>query len=626
MKFKDITGHYTSFQQKNTRYSKASDAKSRQFQEDFSFLPVTRSEMTARGWDELDFLCVTGDAYVDHPTFGHAVVCRLLESFGFKVGIVSQPDWRSTDDFARMGRPRLAVMVTAGNLDSMLSNYSSPCKRRRRDAYSPGGKPGLRPDRATIVYCNRIRELWKDVPLIIGGLEASLRRIAHYDFWSDEVRRSILVDSRADLLIYGMAETQLGAVSSRLASGEDIASINDVPGTCWKTHDRQQARDALELPSFDAVRNDKKAFAETFRIFYTEQNFANGRSLVQDNGPWFAVQNPPSRPLSVEEMDSVYDLPYTRLPHPSYGGSDIPAFSEVSFSITSHRGCFGECAFCAIASHQGRVIQSRSAQSVIREAKLLTAMPGFKGYIHDVGGPTANFREARCKKSTMGPCRGKSCIFPKPCKSLKASHTEYMELLRSIRSLPGVKKVFVRSGLRHDYILADPMGSEFLEELCRWHISGQLKIAPEHSSPEVLARMRKSSRDITKKFIDIYRNINKKIGKEQFLVPYFMSSHPGCGLNDALELALFIKEANLRPEQAQEFAPTPGTLATCMYYAETDPFTGEHIYVPKDEVERKLQRALLQYWMPANRSLVLMALEKLDRMDLVGNSGKCLIK
>jgi uncharacterized radical SAM protein YgiQ len=517
-------------------------------------------------------------------------------------------------------------MVAAGNLDSMLSNYSSPGKRRRRDSYSPGGKPGLRPDRATIVYCNRIRELWKDVPLIIGGLEASLRRIAHYDFWSDELRRSILVDSRADLLIYGMAETQLGILSSRLASGEDIASINDVSGTCWKTHDRRQARDALELPSFDAVRNDKKAFAEAFRIFYTEQNFANGRSLVQDNGPWFAVQNPPSRPLSVEEMDSVYDLPYTRLPHPSYGGSDIPALSEVSFSITSHRGCFGECAFCAIASHQGRVIQPRSARSVIREAKLLTAMPGFKGYIHDVGGPTANFREAQCKKSIMGPCREKSCIFPKPCKSLKASHTEYMELLRSIRSLPGVKKVFVRSGLRHDYILADPRGSEFLEELCRWHISGQLKIAPEHASPEVLARMRKSSKDTTKKFIDIYRKINKRIGKEQFLVPYFMSSHPGCSLNDALELALFIKETNLRPEQAQEFAPTPGTLATCMYYAETDPFTGEHVHVPKDEVERKLQRALLQYWMSANRPLVLMALEKLDRMDLVGSSRKCLIK
>jgi uncharacterized radical SAM protein YgiQ len=580
--------------------------------------------MESRGWDELDFLCIVGDAYVDHPTFGHAVVTRFLESLGYRVGVIAQPDWRGVGDFARLGRPWLAVLVAAGNLDSMLSNYSSPSKRRRRDAYSPGGRAGLRPDRATIVYCNRVRELWKDIPLIIGGIEASLRRIAHYDYWSDEVRRSLLVDSRADLLVYGMAETPLEAISSLLASGVDVRDIREVPGTCWKTHDSADAADALYLPSFTEVSAEKKAFAKAFRIFYSEQNFATGRRLIQDNGPWFVVQNPPSPPMSTEALDRIYGLPYERRPHPSCGNEEIPALSEVSFSITDHRGCFGECAFCAISSHQGRVIQPRSANGIVKEAKILIAMPEFKGYIHDVGGPTANFHIPQCKKSASGPCRGKSCIFPAPCPSLRATHREYIDLLRTLRALPGVKKVFVRSGLRYDYILADPQGAEFLEELCRWHVSGQLKIAPEHSSPSVLSLMKKSPRETTEKFIRAYRDVNDRIGKKQFLVPYFMSSHPGCTLEDALDLALYIRRWGLRPEQAQEFTPTPGTVATCMYYTGIDPLTGEVVYVARDDEEKKMQRALLQYWMPENRALVIKALKKLNRMDLVGNSVNAL--
>jgi uncharacterized radical SAM protein YgiQ len=592
-----------------------------------SFLPITKKEMAVLGWDAIDFLLITGDAYVDHPTFGHAVIGRLLESLGYRVGIVPQPDWRSADDFARLGRPRLAVLVTGGNLDSMLSNYSSPGKRRRGDAYSPGGQPGMRPDRATVVYCNRIRELWKDVPLIIGGLEASLRRMAHYDYWSDSVRRSILVDSRADLLIYGMAETALREVSSRLASGEDIGLLRDVRGTCWKTHNASSAANALELPPFDVVSADKKAFADAFGIFYREQNFANGRTLIQDNGPWIAAHNPPAPPLSVREMDMIYDLPYIRLPHPSYEGREIPALNEVSFSLTSHRGCFGECAFCAITSHQGRVIQPRSRQSILREAEALVRMPGFKGYIHDVGGPTANFRNPQCKKAvTDGPCRGKSCLYPKPCASLQTSHRDYLELLKAVRALKGVKKVFVRSGLRYDYLLADPNWPAFLEELCAHHVSGQLKIAPEHVSNGVLARMRKPSAEIAGKFIKAYREMNKRIGKDQFLVPYFMSAHPGCGLGDALELALYIKKANLRPEQAQEFSPTPGTIASCMYHTGIDPLTGESVHIPKNTEEKNMQRALLQYWMPKNRPMVLKALKKLNRLDLAGASPKSLIK
>ena len=561
-------------------------------------LPMTRAEMDLRGWRELDFLCVVGDAYVDHPSFGIAIVSRVLESEGFKVGIISQPDWRRTDDFIVMGRPKFGVMVSAGNLDSMLSNYSYPGKRRARDDYAPVGMPRRRPDRATIVYCNRIRELWGDIPLVIGGIEAGLRRLAHYDYWADDVRRSILVDSRADLLIYGMAEYQTEIISGRLARGEPIRDINDVPGTCWKTHDRNvgiSQWQRVDAPSFESVVSDKKAFAEAFKIFYEEQNFASGRVVAQDQGAWTVMQNPPAPPLAQSALDKIYSLPYTRRPHPSYDGAEIPAFGEVQFSITSHRGCFGECSFCAIAIHQGRIIQARSKRSIVEEATLLTRDPDFKGYIHDVGGPTANFRIPSCKNSAKnGACARKSCLYPKFCRSLTVSHKEYIDILRSVASVPGVKKVFVRSGLRIDYILADPEGRSFLEELCRNHISGRLKIAPEHSDGNILRLMRKFPSDVTERFVRIFREINKEINKKQFLVPYFVSSHPGCGMGEAKSLASFMKNLNLNPEQAQEFTPTPGTISTCMYYSGLDPLSGEQIYIPRDEKERAEQKALLR--------------------------------
>jgi uncharacterized radical SAM protein YgiQ len=562
------------------------------------FLPVSLEDMSLRGWDELDFLCVTGDAYVDHPSFGISIVSRVLESMGFRVGIVAQPNWRGTGDFTVMGRPRLGVLVTAGNLDSMLSNYSSPGKRRARDDYAPGGEPGLRPDRATIVYCNRIREIWGGIPLIIGGIEASLRRMAHYDYWSDAVRGSIQADSRADLLIYGMAEYQLELTARRLAEGVPIGEIRDVPGTCWKTHDKggiENPRGSVEIPSFGAVSKDKSVFADAFGIFYGEQNFASGRAIAQDQGSWTVVQNPPPPPLTTEAMDKIYSLPYARAPHPMYGDKKIPAFAEVSFSVTSHRGCFGECAFCAITVHQGRVIQARSAENIVREVEIMTRDPGFKGYVHDVGGPTANFRTPPCRKSVrLGACKGKSCVYPALCRELRVSHREYLGLLRKVRAVKGVKKVFVRSGLRIDYIMADPRGRRFLEELCANHVSGQLKIAPEHADPEVLRRMRKFSPEITRKFIKMFREINRAIGKNQFLVPYFMSSHPGCGMKEAMNLADFMREERLRPEQVQEFAPTPGTPAACMYHTGVDPFTGERVYVARTREERSAQRALLR--------------------------------
>ena len=561
-------------------------------------LPMNRREMDSRGWAELDFLCVVGDAYIDHPSFGIAIVSRVLESEGFRVGIVAQPDWRGTDDFTVMGRPRLGVMVSAGNLDSMLSNYSSPGKRRARDDYAPAGTPRRRPDRATIVYCNRIREMWGDIPLVIGGIEASLRRMAHYDYWEDGVRRSILADSRADLLVYGMAERQIEIISRRLAQGEHIRNIRDVPGTCWKTHDKNadtSPRRRVDAPSFESAASDKSAFAEAFKIFYGEQNFASGCVVAQDQGAWTVMQNPPSPPLSQPALDKIYSLPYTRRPHPSYGSVKIPAFEEVQFSITSHRGCFGECSFCAITTHQGRIIQPRSKKSIMDEAALLASDPDFKGYIHDVGGPSANFRLPSCKKSVKnGACKGKSCVFPEFCRSLVVSHKEYIDILRGVAGIAGVKKVFVRSGLRIDYILADPEGRSFLEELCRNHVSGQLKIAPEHSDKNVLRHMRKFPPEITERFVRMFREINGKIHKKQFLIPYFMSSHPGCGMKEAEALARFMKDMKLRPEQTQEFTPTPGTVSSCMYYTGMDPLSGEEIYVPRDPNERAGQRALLK--------------------------------
>lgn len=591
-----------------------------------AFLPVNKEDMKRRGWDELDFLIISGDAYVDHPSFGHAIISRWLEHLGYRVGIIAQPDWRSADDFARMGRPRLGVMVSAGNLDSMLNHFTASGKKRRNDAYSPGGVGGLRPDRATIVYCNRVRELWKDVPLIIGGIEASLRRIAHYDYWADDVRRSLLVDSRADLLVFGMGELPVKEIASALARGEQAGDIRDVAGTAWKTHDPSCAPDATALSSYDEVRADRREFARTFKKFYLEQNHVRGNRLIQDQGAWHVVLNRPSRPLSTGEMDSVYSLPYARAWHPDYDeAGGVPALEEVKFSITSHRGCFGECSFCAIASHQGRIIQRRSDGSMIAEAKSFRRKKDFKGYISDVGGPTANFMEPACaEQAKRGACTGKSCLYPAPCKKMKPDHSSYIELLRKLRELPGIKKVFIRSGLRYDYILADGK-DEFLEELCRSHISGQLKIAPEHVSAEVLKYMRKAPKSVTVEFFEKYREMNRRLGLKQFLVPYFMSSHPGSTLKEAVELAEFIRDSGIRPEQVQDFTPTPGSVSACMYYTGVDPISGAEVYVPRDFEERKLQRALLQYWMPENRATVRKALVKAGRPELIGSGPKCLV-
>jgi len=602
-------------------------AKKDQRPERDKFLPIDREDMEKRGWEELDFLVISGDAYVDHPSFGHAIISRWLEKLGFRVGIIAQPDWRSTEDFKKMGRPRIGVMVTAGNLDSMLNHYTASGKKRKTDPYSPGGAGGLRPDRATIVYCNRVRELWKDIPLIIGGIEASLRRMAHYDYWGDDVRRSILADSRADLLVFGMGELSVTEIAHSLSQGRDVSQIRDVPGTCWKTHDPANAADAVVLPSFEEVRSDKKVFAQAFKKFYLEQNHSRGSRLIQDQGAWNIVQNRPARPMTEKEMDKVYNLPYTRAAHPGYDeAGGIPALEEVRFSITSHRGCFGECSFCAISMHQGRIIQTRSDKSMIEEASSFKKMKDFKGYIHDVGGPTANFVVPSCPdQDKKGTCAGKSCLYPGPCKKLEADHSRYIDLLRKLREIPGIKKVFIRSGLRYDYILEDKK-TDFLDELCRYHVSGQLKIAPEHVSPAALKLMKKVPRNVTVEFIDAYRKKNRELGMKQFLVPYFMSSHPGSTLKEAVDLAEFIRDSGLRPEQVQDFTPTPGSVSTCMYYTGIDPMTGEEVYVPRDHEEREMQRSLLQYWVPENAATVKKALIKAGREDLIGNDNKCLVQ
>lgn len=592
-----------------------------------AFLPVCRKDMAQRGWDELDILVITGDAYVDHPSFGHAIIARWLDAHGFRVGIVSQPDWRGTADFEKMGRPRLGVMLAAGNLDSMLNHYTASGKKRRTDDYSPGGEGGLRPDRATIVYSNRVRELWGDIPLIIGGIEASLRRFAHYDYWSDSVRRSILTDSRADLLVFGMGELASLEIARRLADGQEISSMRDIPGTCWKTHDGDAANDAVLLESFSEVSSDKVKYASSFKKYYDEQDSIRGKRLIQDQGAWKVVQNRPARPLTTRELDKVYALPYARSWHPDYDAKGgVPAFAEVQFSITSHRGCFGECGFCAIASHQGRIIQRRSDVSIIKEAELLTKEPDFKGYIHDIGGPTANFTEPSCPEALKrGACKGRSCLYPGACRNLRPDHTGYIELLRKVRALPKIKKVFIRSGIRYDYLLADKK-TDFLEELCRYHVSGQLKVAPEHVSPQVLKYMRKPPREITEEFLRRYNAMNEKLGLKQFMVPYFMSAHPGSTLKEAVELAEFIRDSGLRPEQVQDFTPTPGSMSTCIFYTGIDPLTMENVYVPKDTEERKMQRALLQYWMPENREYARKALMKAGRRDLIGSGPRCLVR
>ena len=591
-------------------------------------MPVSRDEMNRRGWDALDFLFISGDAYVDHPSFGPAIITRVLEKAGFRVGLIAQPNWRNTDDFKSMGRPELAVLISSGNMDSMLNKLTAAKKIRSTDAYSPGGQAGLRPDRATIVYANRIRELWPDIPLVIGGIEASLRRFAHYDYWSDSVRRSILVDSRADLLVYGMGESQITDIASRLKTGTSVGSLRDIRGTCWLCPAGEELPDGnVLLPSYEEVVRDKSAYAEAFKLQYLEQDPIRGKLVAQRHRDRFLVQNPPALPLSTQEMDRIYSLPYERTWHPSYDeAGGVPAIEEVQFSLTSHRGCFGSCSFCAIVAHQGRIIQHRSHKSLLQEGQLLTRLSGFKGYIHDVGGPTANFRHPSCTRQLKeGTCRQRQCLFPKPCPNLDTDHSDYLRLLRELRALPGVKKVFIRSGLRYDYLLAGK-NQEFLTELCEHHVSGQLKVAPEHVAAPVIQAMQKSGKDVFLKFLRAFQRENERLGKEQYLVPYLMCSHPGSTVEDAVELAEFLRDIKYHPEQVQEFIPTPGSLSSAMYHTGIHPLTGRKIAVPRAVEQRQVQRALLQFRHPKNRQLVEATLKKIGRTDLIGTDPKCLIR
>jgi len=591
------------------------------------FLPISKEDMEARGWEQVDFVLVTGDAYVDHPSFSAAVISRVLEDAGYKVGIVAQPAWKDTRDFTRLGRPRLGFLVTAGNMDSMVNHYTVNKKRRSKDFYSPGGRVGLRPDRATIVYCNKIREAYKNIPIVIGGIEASLRRFAHYDYWSDRVRKSILVDSGADLLVYGMGEKQIVEIAQYLNDGLEVRYIRHIPGTCFLVDSLENLTDYLIIPSYKEVAQDKRKYAEAFRIQYEEQDPFRGKNLVQPHGTKYLVQNRPAPPLSREELDRIYSLPYQRDYHPIYekdGG--VPALEEVKFSITHCRGCYGSCSFCALTFHQGRIVQSRSEESIIREATELTNLADFKGYIHDVGGPTANFRDPACAKQLRsGACKDKQCLFPQLCKKLTVDHSEYLGILRKLRNLPKVKKVFVRSGLRYDYLMAEKDG-KLLREFFEHHVSGQLKVAPEHVSAQVLKFMRKPSGETYEKFRKKFFQINKELNKEQYLMPYFMSSHPGSTLESAVELAEYMRDINYTPEQVQDFYPTPGTLSTTMYYTGLDPLTMEEVYVPKTRTEKALQRALLQYKDPKKYDLVYAALVKAGRTDLIGYGSKCLIR
>ena len=590
------------------------------------FLPVCRDDMRRRGWDRLDFLFITGDAYVDHPTFANGLIARWMEHLGYRIGVIAQPDWRSRDAFETMGTPKFAVFVSAGNLDSMLNKLTASRNKRGSDVYSPGGEAGRRPDRATIVYCNRVREIWGDIPLVVGGIEASMRRFAHYDYWSDKVRRPMLADCRADILIYGMGELQLKEIAARLASGEPVAEINDVRGTCVMKKDAPQG--SVVIPSYEEVEASRERYALAYRLQSAEQDPFHGRTVAQGIGDRFMIQNPPMRPLTTEEFDRVNELPYTREPHPMYAkDGGVPAIEEVRFSIASTRGCFGSCSFCAIHAHQGRIVQARSQESILREAREMTRHPLFKGYIHDVGGPTGNFRGPACEKQmTAGCCRDRQCLFPKPCPRLKATHAEFIDLLRKLRAIPGVKKVFLRSGLRYDYILADPRGEEFIDELCRWHVSGQLRVAPEHASPRVLRLMGKPPVEEYVRFKELFERATRRAGKEQYVLPYLISSHPGCTLSDAVELAEFLRDQKFTPEQVQDFIPTPGSASTCMFYTGIDPFSGERLYVPRGGHEKALQRALLQYRRPENRALVIEALRKAGREDLIGFGPRCLVR
>ncbi|MBE6637464.1 MAG: YgiQ family radical SAM protein [Ruminococcaceae bacterium] len=591
------------------------------------FLPITRQEMEERGWDTPDFVYVSGDAYVDHPSFGTAIISRVLEDAGFRVAILPQPDYKSAESFKTFGRPRLGFLVSGGNIDSMVAHYTVAKKKRSYDYYSPGGKMGLRPDRAVIVYCNRIREAYGDVPIVIGGLEASLRRFAHYDYWDNKVRRSILVDSRADLLAYGMGEKILVRIAQLLDRGVPVKKIRDVRGTVYlASPDDKLHFESVGGYSYDVLKTDKKAYAEAYRLQYLNQDAISGKAVTELYDGKLLVQNPPMPPLEREELDHVYALPYLRTYHPSYqamGG--VPGIEEVRFSITHNRGCFGGCNFCALTFHQGRTVRSRSIESCVREAEQITKMPDFKGYIHDVGGPTANFRKPACEQQlSKGVCLTRRCLAPKPCKNLVADHSEYIRLLEAIQAVPGVKRVFIRSGIRYDYMLADK-NPAFFRKLVRDHVSGQLKVAPEHICDKVLTLMGKPSISVYESFKQSYFAYSKECGKEQYIVPYLMSSHPGSTLNDAVEMALYLKQNGIRPEQVQDFYPTPGTVSTVMYYTGIDPLTGRSVYCTDDYHEKQMQRALLQYNRPENAPLIREALIQCGREELIGNGAHCLV-
>ena len=593
-----------------------------------NFLPITREEMKERGWDQVDFVYVSGDAYVDHPSFGHAIITRLLESRGYRVGIIAQPDWRKSESVQVFGEPRLGFLVSAGNMDSMVNHYSVSKKRRKTDAYTPGGEMGKRPDYACVVYGNLIRQTYKKTPIILGGIEASLRRMAHYDYWSDKLKRSVLLDSGADVISYGMGEHSIVELAEALDAGIPVEDITYIAGTVVKAKSLDSIYDAEILPSFEDLKADKMNYARSFYTQYLNTDAFNGKRLVEPYSEHlYVVQNPPATPLTQMEMDDVYSLPYQRTYHPSYeakGG--VPAIKEIKFSLISNRGCFGGCSFCALTFHQGRIVQVRSHESLIEEAKEITKDKDFKGYIHDVGGPTANFRHPSCKKQMEhGVCKTRQCLFPSPCKNLDADHRDYVSLLRKLRDIAKVKKVFIRSGIRFDYLLADKK-QEFLRELCEYHVSGQLKVAPEHVAGPVLSLMGKPEHKVYEEFTRQFYKMNEKIGKEQYLVPYLMSSHPGSTLKEAVELAEYCRDLGYMPEQVQDFYPTPSTLSTCMYYTGVDPRTMQKVYVPKSPHEKAMQRALIQYRNPELYDLVIEALHKAGRSDLIGFGPKCLVR
>ena len=593
------------------------------------FLPISKADMKARGWEQCDFVFVSGDAYVDHPSFGPAILSRVLESEGYKVGIIAQPDWKNPQSITALGRPRLGFLVSGGNMDSMVNHYSVSKKHRKTDAYTPGGVMGKRPDYATVVYCNLIRRVYKDAPIIIGGIEASLRRLGHYDYWSDKMKRSILLDSQADLLVYGMGERALVEIAEGLNAGLSPRDITYVDGTVYRAGELPEGVDCIVLPSYETVANNKRKYAESFYTQYCNTDPYSGKALAEpyEGEHGYVVQNTAQKPLTQSEMDRVYALPYMRTYHPSYeAAGGVPAIAEVKFSLVSSRGCFGGCSFCALTFHQGRIIQTRSHESIVNEARQITWDPDFKGYIHDVGGPTANFRQPACAKQlTKGVCPNRQCLFPRPCKNLIADHSDYLALLRELRELPKVKKVFIRSGIRFDYLLADK-DDTFFRELVQYHISGQLKVAPEHIADPVLDKMGKPRNAVYEKFLDKYHKLNKRYGMNQFVVPYLMSSHPGSTLKEAVALAEYLRDLGYMPEQVQDFYPTPSTLSTVMYYTGLDPRTMESVYVPTNPHEKAMQRALIQYRNPKNYALVHEALVAAGREDLIGFDSKCLIR